>query len=387
MANKAYKHDAQASGSLRRRLARKPLTRLRFELVPRGFTLVELLVVIAIIGILIALLLPAIQAAREAARRTQCANHLKQIGLAAHGFENTHKEIVPTHLVGLGFATWNVMLLPFLEENVLYQDANVETQYYSLPEAVRHQQVAIYYCPSRRALPRLSYKHPDDPLGDARHPAMEHHAGALTDYAMCGGDGSIFPWNGAAGCAYDKRTFSFCYNDSNGYSRSTNDYHRASKVTGILSGNIDEGTGHYTGWELYRKVSHITDGLSNTLMVGEKHAREEDLGRPDRGDGSYFTDERPANTVRLAGPGWEMQDHPEFAPYPNAFPIASGPEDDSFPSNKNEGIFGSWHPGGVTQFVFGDGSVHSILPEIDMIALGYLANIKDGEVIPKGAYN
>ncbi len=356
----------------------------------RAFTLVELLVVIAIIGILVALLLPAVQAAREAARRNQCANHLKQIGLAGQNYESTQKAIVPTHLAGHGFATWCVLLLPYLEQQALYDNANTNIQYYSdsFPDEIRLQQVDIYYCPSRRAPPQLSYQHPDDPQGDGRG-SKPHKDGALTDYAMCGGDGSILPWNGDAGCAlFNLTTFSVCFNETNGYSRSTNDYHKPTKTSGILTGDMENGTGHYTGWKVFRKVSHITDGLSNTLMVGEKHVHPDDLGRPDRGDGTYFNDEQPSRTARLAGPSWPRQGLASqgLAPYPNTFPIASGPEDD-FPSSKNYGIFGSWHASGVTQFVFADGSVHKISPEIDPIVLGYLANIKDEQVIPGNAFD
>ncbi|MEC8509572.1 MAG: DUF1559 domain-containing protein, partial [Planctomycetota bacterium] len=98
-----------------------------------GFTLVELLVVIAIIGILVALLLPAVQMAREAARRTQCANNLKQIGLAAHNFHSTHKHMPPGYLgedpLSPSFPLWRfraqnvgvlTFLLPFMEQQNMF---------------------------------------------------------------------------------------------------------------------------------------------------------------------------------------------------------------------------------------------------------------------------
>lgn len=101
-----------------------------------GFTLVELLVVIAIIGILVGLLLPAVQAAREAARRMQCQNNIRQLGLAAHNFESAYKRFPPGLLfptpprsAGLDGANWDkhsgighiVHLLPFMEQNAIYQ--------------------------------------------------------------------------------------------------------------------------------------------------------------------------------------------------------------------------------------------------------------------------
>ncbi|TVS20773.1 MAG: DUF1559 domain-containing protein, partial [Planctomycetaceae bacterium] len=83
----------------------------------RGFTLVELLVVIAIIGVLVALLLPAVQAAREAARRSQCSNNLKQIGLAMHNYADVHKAFPPAAMtVGQHSATAFVFILPFIEQ-------------------------------------------------------------------------------------------------------------------------------------------------------------------------------------------------------------------------------------------------------------------------------
>jgi prepilin-type N-terminal cleavage/methylation domain-containing protein len=91
-----------------------------------GFTLVELLVVIAIIGMLVALLLPAVQAAREAARRTQCVNHLKQIGLAIHNFHASRNGLPPSAL-GPGRATIFVLLMPLLEQQSLYDHAQSTT--------------------------------------------------------------------------------------------------------------------------------------------------------------------------------------------------------------------------------------------------------------------
>ena len=91
----------------------------------RGFTLVELLVVIAIIGILVALLLPAIQAAREAARRTQCTNNLKQINLGLNNYHDTFRIFPPGAWNyanrGNGLA-WTVFILPFLEQQTVYEE-------------------------------------------------------------------------------------------------------------------------------------------------------------------------------------------------------------------------------------------------------------------------
>src|SRR6185369_3080712 len=87
--------------------------------IKRAFTLVELLVVIAIIGVLVALLLPAVQAARESARRAQCTNNLKQIGIAVHNYDDVWKTLPPGCYHGV-FGTWVLHILPFVEQQSLY---------------------------------------------------------------------------------------------------------------------------------------------------------------------------------------------------------------------------------------------------------------------------
>src|SRR6187401_1830303 len=121
----------------------------------RGFTLVELLVVIAIIGILVALLLPAIQAAREAARRAQCVNNLKQIGTAIHNYHDTNKRM-PNSRRKCDWITWAAELWPYLEEANAKALWNSKVDYYNQTLEARTFQVPTYLCPSRRMPPQIS---------------------------------------------------------------------------------------------------------------------------------------------------------------------------------------------------------------------------------------
>jgi prepilin-type N-terminal cleavage/methylation domain-containing protein/prepilin-type processing-associated H-X9-DG protein len=134
----------------------RPVTTIRS---PRAFTLIELLVVIAIIGLLVALLLPAVQAAREAARRAQCVNNLKQIGLALHNYESTHQSLPPGYVsyfdatgtdLGPGWG-WAAMLLPQIEQTTTFSAINFSLNV-EVPANLTSRLINVgnFLCPSDR---------------------------------------------------------------------------------------------------------------------------------------------------------------------------------------------------------------------------------------------
>lgn len=169
--------------------------------IKRGFTLIELLVVIAIIAILIALLLPAVQQAREAARRTQCKNNLKQIGLALHNYLDVHSAFPPSFVSDVSTldtngGEWSVhaRILPFLEAGNLYNNAQLEFAYDDAVNGdIATQRMAAYLCPSD-----VNDRQRVDSSGNAEHYPVSYGFNGGTwnvwdNTTRRGGDGAFHP--------------------------------------------------------------------------------------------------------------------------------------------------------------------------------------------------
>jgi prepilin-type N-terminal cleavage/methylation domain-containing protein len=305
-----------------------------------GFTLVELLVVIAIIGVLVALLLPAVQAAREAARRTQCTNHLKQIGIAGQNYHGAKRAIVPAGLTFSGNASWLVLLLPFLEGGNTQLRFDLDRTFYvQLPETVQAQ-INAYYCPSRDRQVTLST------TANSRSGHSIPLGGALCDYAMNAGDGSLYPWMGSNGKNFN----------GNGVAAHTNG---TGKFTGA------DPTWTYTGWKHVLNFKAVTDGLSNTPFAGEKYVHPDHQGKAEWGDWTWWGDDNMIGKVRVAGSPFN--------------PLVSDVQTD-VPRDSLNMPFGGPHPG-VCLFTFCDGSVRPLQTSIDPTILGYIVNRHDGEII------
>jgi prepilin-type N-terminal cleavage/methylation domain-containing protein len=286
--------------------------------VPRAFTLVELLVVIAIIGVLVALLLPAVQQARESSRRIQCGNHLKQVGLAVHGFNDVYNTIPYSRLDTR--ETWAVLLLPYLEQANLFNQWVMTKSYYDQVPEVRETTLKVYTCPTRRSPPKKSL------AGDVhQNGTLPHVPGAVGDYTANSGTPA------GQGDYYENGTFS------------------GTLYTQLTAAN---GVFWYKG-PYPMRMSMITDGISNTLFIGEKHVGVKNLNM----EGSIYNGDH-GNSFKKAGTGAPLVKNPQAA----------------------SGNFGSWHPG-VCQFVLGDGSVRTIRNEIDLTTLGYMAHRFDGNAI------
>jgi prepilin-type N-terminal cleavage/methylation domain-containing protein/prepilin-type processing-associated H-X9-DG protein len=334
--------------------------RNRFRRPLHGFTLIELLVVMAIIGILIAMLLPALGAVRESARRMQCRNNLKQQGLALHSFHAAHERFPPgasNNLPPFGVATetnhwgasWMIYIMAGLEENAIAEKWTFAHSWSDathvrgvIGDTAGSPQFPVYRCPSSSLSKQIANSIP---------------YGMVADYVGIAGTVDNFGGNGSSGATI------------------TTSYGHVGK-NGIL------------GYNTRTTFAHITDGSSNTIMVGECGEWLYDTGgarvdyRPSIGSGfqigcvgnSDNSQTLPSSararvfnttTVRYAInrlKGWDTS-------------CADG----NCQESSNNAVLRSAHPGGVN-LLFVDGSVHFIDENLDVAILGRLAARNDGQV-------
>ena len=328
----------------------------------RGFTLVELLVVIAIIGVLVALLLPAVQAAREAARRSSCQNNLRQIGIATQNFHDTFNALPPLRIAGAeGWATYWVLIMPYMEQGNLQQQWNLQLKYAVQSAAARQTQIKSYYCPSRRSgglslsqgfnVNSTTPPPATDSNTEQRFSAANNLPGATGDYAACVGDMRGLPNNPS---------------QQNWFNVSSNGAIIIASPQPAPA-NPSPATTTVTMWSSNTRLATITDGTSNTFLAGEKHVPMKMFGQLKVGDGPIYSGAWSAFPGRLAG----IED-----------PLARGPNDLTPSAGIVDGVFarkfGSYHPG-VCQFVFCDGSTRGIRTTIDTASLRAFATRSDGE--------
>jgi prepilin-type N-terminal cleavage/methylation domain-containing protein len=311
-----------------------------------GFTLIELLVVIAIIAILVGLLLPAVQKVREAAARMKCGNNLHQIGLALHNYHDVYSQLPPSARMswGVGYGEpdwgWIASILPFVEQNNLFMACNVPND-----PLINHMNYLSNSLPS--------FMCPSDPSGQTSWTQNADTWGmqvGTTNYFAClgadwGGDPGPNGWasQGWPG-GLDLR---WC---------------NPSTLTNTWDG-LDYGDGAFYGYELYlwgdnrggNRFASITDGLSNTFMVGEGKINSSYWNWWAYGNGSMRTCAIAPNAVSVTGQPYLAWD------WPNNFGFSSG------------------HIQGV-QFVFGDGSVHFVSNATSLAVYRAMATRAGGEV-------
>ncbi len=301
-----------------------------------GFTLIELLVVIAIIAVLVALLLPAVQQAREAARRSQCKNNLKQLGLALHNYEETHRALPPGQVDATQLG-WHVSILPYIEQQALFNQFSFASGAFNGgtnkegPNKLIHglTPISTYLCPTS---PSIFTTHGSSTLGDGRLTYTTHYYGNIGPLGDKVGGGTY---------ACDAR------------------YNKMHSNSGFFASSVS------------RQLKDCTDGLSNTILVGEIS----------RDNGSFAAWPRGLEIAGAKSVAFPINTAAEFGGngYISAgttIPGCSGKTVVAF----TRVSFSSFHTGGA-QFLMGDGSIRFISENIDFLTYKSTASTNEGEAI------
>jgi prepilin-type N-terminal cleavage/methylation domain-containing protein/prepilin-type processing-associated H-X9-DG protein len=323
---------------------RKTLHKKQHAIPPRGFTLVELLVVIAIIGVLVALLLPAIQAAREAARRTQCLNQIRQISIASQNFADVKKHF-PSAADQFGYSHL-AQILPYHEQLALNSLLNFNPDFQAVDAPWDNENdpnireayftpIPMYKCPSSPELEETQLRASGN--SDLEESPLRGHYGAVMGCKFnCSGasqNDPICPVNPVGGC-----------------------------TTGGVATNGVMYVFSKTGFK------DVTDGTSNTLLVGEVAgdigpSRTWMAGVADPKDGGY----------------WVYSGKNVFWPI-NFATHTRATNEPALRIRLNDRSFGSYHPGGA-HFAFADGSGRLLNDELDEQVYLALASRNGGEVV------
>lgn len=324
----------------------------------RGFTLVELLVVIAIIGVLVALLLPAVQAAREAARRSQCTNNLKQIGLGVHNYESSKKELpynrysgnygVPetawggAQVNGPGLPcrawSWLSSILPHIEQGAIYAQGDIPKTPLATSTAISAV-IPAFQCPS-------------DELA-ANNPINRANTWYIKGIRTIG----MTNYDGVMGAQSNVPIYANPNVDAPG---NDEPWFNGNGVMAIFA------------WQNPLGFQHVEDGTSRTMMAGEQAF---ELSRANCGDdgkcyglGYSWAHSVEASATAAIPPNNAVPGRPSLDPTVDQFPYRS------------QFGFNSMHPGGIS-FVFVDGSVHYLSESIELGVYRALATIKGGETL------
>ena len=373
----------------------RPRPALRRHLLRWAFTLIELLVVIAVIAILIGLLLPAVQKVREAAARVKCQNNLKQLGLAIHNYEGVNNRLPPggsmarlpdANVWGQDKGSWLVHTLPYAEQGALYdklkyKDLNTDGDItwgpgwsdwqVSQPNSPLPAKLPYGRCPSDPFIP--------DPDGVA-----VNYAGSMGPQCMwrstncsgsepfsvfCNGIKSGDQGNYVPSTANPPAVPGYAGSPDRGGDAQMDSYGQNMIGPGANAANV-RGMFNRQGAKI--TFAGVTDGLTNTIMVGEFLPEFDELSYSPGwyGHGWWMSDSGVAKVSTIIPINYKIR--------PGDDACAAGPRSRNF-WHTTEG-FKSYHSGGAN-FLFGDGSVHFLKESIDMKLYQLLGCRNDGQPI------